>query len=195
MAVAGLGSSHALIGAPLNISGGTNGGAAYLYNTNGTLEMTFTNPAALSGDQFGVSLAAVGDDRVLIGANQGGASRPTGGFAYLFATNGTLLMTYTNPTPLAFDGFGFSVAAAGDSRVLIGALGDDVGANSAGVAYLYATANGGYTPGLNGFPSGTTVACGDACARRSNQVPGRPDQQRIEHPRHPVPMTALIHPT
>jgi len=58
-----------------------NGGAVYMFGTNGTLLMTFANPnpaytssgVATWGDFFGVSIAAIGDDRVLIGAPYDGA--------------------------------------------------------------------------------------------------------------------------
>ena len=39
----------------------------------------------------------------------------------MYSTNGTLLMTFYNPSPGAVSGLGFSVAAFGSDRVLIGA--------------------------------------------------------------------------
>jgi hypothetical protein len=44
------------------------------------------------------------------------------------------VLAITNPTPAAGDNFGYSVAAVGTDRVLIGAWGDDTGANDAGAA-------------------------------------------------------------
>jgi hypothetical protein len=128
-------------------------GAAYLFNTNGTLLTTFTNPIPVFSGQFGTAVAAVGNDRVLIGETQNGGT-PTGGAAYLFSTNGTLLITFNNPTPAAYEIFGSSVAAVGNNRVLIGALGDNTGAPGAGSAYLFST-NGTL---LNTFTNPTPTA-------------------------------------
>jgi microcystin-dependent protein len=137
--VAGLGSDRVLIGAYWDDSGAADAGAAYLFSTNGTLLTTFTNPTPAAGDWFGSSLAAVGSDRVLIGAYLDDTGAADAGAAYLFSTNGTLLTTFTNPTPAASDNFGRSVAAAGSDRVLIGAYRDDTGAADAGAAYLFST--------------------------------------------------------
>ena len=138
-AAAAVGSDRVLIGAPDNSTGAAAAGSAYLFSTNGTLLTTFTNPIPATGDNFGTSVAAVGSGRVLISAIDYGGSKGTGGAAYLFSTNGTLLNTFTNPTPAAFDYFGWSVAAVGSTRVLIGAYQDGTGAFQAGSAYLFST--------------------------------------------------------
>ncbi|MFO1514507.1 MAG: hypothetical protein U1F83_16625 [Verrucomicrobiota bacterium] len=83
---------------------------------------------------FGNKVAAVGDDRVLISSIKGALG---GGAVYLFSTNGSLLTTFTNPTPSPYDYFGRSIAAAND-RILIGNSAEDTGR---GVAYLF-SANG-----------------------------------------------------
>jgi len=138
VAVAAVGSDRVIIGAPDANTGANRAGTAYLFSTNGTLLTTVTNPVPVAADNFGFAVAAVGSDRVLIGAiaDGGGAS---GGAAYLFSTNGTLITTFTNPTPAAGDHFGQSVAAVGTNRVLIGANSDDTGAVNAGAAYLFST--------------------------------------------------------
>jgi len=56
------------------------------------------------------------------------------GAGYLFSTNGTLLTTFTNPSP-SFDYFGSAVAPLGSDRVLIGA--DRAG--QSGELYLFRT--------------------------------------------------------
>ena len=137
--VAAVGTDRVLIGAYGDNTGATDAGAAYLFGTDGTLLTTFTNPTPALGDYFGSSVAAVGTDRVLIGAIQDDTGAADAGTAYLFSTNGTLLTTFTNPTPAAGDRFGFSVAAVGTDRVLIGAYLDDTGAADAGAAYLFST--------------------------------------------------------
>jgi hypothetical protein len=137
--VAALGNDRVLIGASGADTGATDAGVAYLFSTNGTLLTTFTNPTPEASDLFGQSVAAVGSDRVLVGANNDHTGAAFAGAAYLFSTNGTLLTTFTNPTPAAGDRFGYSVAAVGSDRLLIGAYSDDTVALNAGAAYLFST--------------------------------------------------------
>ena len=153
--VAAVGSDRVLIGAAEDNLIAPDAGAAYLFSTNGTLLTTFTNPTPASNDWFGISVAAVGSDRVLIGADGDDTGALDAGAAYLFSTNGTLLTTFTNPTPAASDYFGHSVAAVGSDRVLIGAYQDNTGAADAGAAYLFST-NGTL---LTTFTNPTPAAC------------------------------------
>jgi FG-GAP repeat len=139
IAVAAMGDDRLLVGAAYDNTGASGAGSAYLFGTNGTLLNTFTNPIPAANDNFGTAVAAVGSDRVLVSAIDYGGVKGTGGAAYLFSTNGTLLTTITNPTPAAGDYFGWSVAAVGGTRVLIGAYGDGTGASQAGAAYLFST--------------------------------------------------------
>jgi hypothetical protein len=137
--VAAVGSDRVLIGAYLDNTGATDTGAAYLFSTNGALITTFTNPTPAANDAFGISVAAVGTDRVLIGCSRDDAGASDTGAAYLFSTNGTLLTMITNPMPYYLDLFGFSVAAVGTDRVIIGAPYDNTAAYTAGAAYLCST--------------------------------------------------------
>lgn len=138
LSVAAVGSDRVLIGAPQNDTGATQAGIAYLFNTNGSLELTFKNPVPVANDNFGSSVSALGNGRVVIGAVDYGASG-YGGAAYLFSTNGTLLTTFGNPTPAAYDFFGWSVSAVGRDRVLIGAYWDGSDLFRSGSAYLFST--------------------------------------------------------
>jgi len=137
--VAALGSDRFVVGAYLDDTGADNAGAAYLFNTNGTLLATFTNPTPAIDDGFGVLVAAVGKDRVLIASWNDSTGASHAGAAYLFNTNGVLLTTFTNPTPASFDTFSSAIAGVGTDRVLIGASDDDAGAANSGVAYLFRT--------------------------------------------------------
>jgi hypothetical protein len=137
--IVAMGTDRVLIGALYDNTGADYAGAAYLFSTNGTLLMTFTNPTPAANDFFGESVGAVGSDRVLIGASRDDTGATDAGAAYLFSTNGTLLTMFTNPMPAASDWFGSSVAAVGADRVLIGADGNDTGAHNAGAAYLFST--------------------------------------------------------
>jgi hypothetical protein len=146
-AVAAVGTDKILIGAEFARVDGFWAGAAYLFTTSGTLLCTFPNPNPVNNDHFGSSVATVGADRVLIGAS-GGFGGTNAGAAYLFSTNGTLLTTFSNPTPEVNDGFGYAVTEVGGNKVLIGAYGDSTGAPGAGSAYLFSLTGPPYVPGL-----------------------------------------------
>jgi len=95
-------------------------GIAYLFNTNGTLLTTFTNPAPSRADFFGNAALALGADRLLISAPEEDFVTTNTGVVYVFNTNGVLLSTFTNPAPTAFTGFGESMALLGTDRLIIG---------------------------------------------------------------------------
>lgn len=139
VSVAGVGTDRVLIGADQGNVGAWLAGVAYLFSTNGTLLTIFTNPTPADGDRFGASLAAMGSDQVLIGAYLDRSVSSHAGTVYLFRTNGALLTTLTNPTPAAYDYFGWSIAAVGSHAILIGASGDDTSASDSGAAYLFST--------------------------------------------------------
>jgi len=140
--VAALGTDRMIVGAYGDDVGATNAGAGYLFSNDGTLLTTFLKPTPAASDAFGYSVVAMGTDRVLIGAQGDDTGATNAGAAYLFSTNGTLLMTFTNPSPQLSDTFGSSVAALGPDRVLIGAHSDDMGATNAGVVYLFSSTDG-----------------------------------------------------
>jgi hypothetical protein len=142
------GNDRVIIGAPGDGSAAVKGGAAYLFRNDGTLLATFHHPIPaysspgfdnLVCDSFGGSVAAVGSDRVLIGAYGNNAPNGTryAGTAYLFSVSGTLLATLNNPDPRVGGSFGGAVAAAGSDRFLIGAPAFAFGAATSGKAYLY----------------------------------------------------------
>jgi hypothetical protein len=137
--VAAFGNDRVIIGAPEDDTGATNSGAAYLFGADGRLLTIFSNPTPADSDNFGNSVAALGNGRVLVGAPGDSTGAPAAGAAYLFRTNGTLLITLTNPTPAVFDSFGYTVAALGSDRLLIGAFSDDTGAVNGGVVYQFST--------------------------------------------------------
>ena len=139
VALAALGNDRVIIGASGYSTGASGAGVARLYDTSGTQLTIFTNPAPAASDAFGISVAAVGSDRILVGAYLDDAGAANAGSAYLFNTNGTLLTTIPNPTPASGEQFGFSVAAVGSSRVLIGAHLDTTGAKGSGSVYLFST--------------------------------------------------------
>lgn len=141
-AVTGVGTNRVLIGAHFDDTGATDAGAAYLFTLTGTLLTTFTNPTPAIGDRFGISVSAVGTDRVLIGADGDNTRATDAGAAYLFDLNGTLLTTFTNPAPATDDRFGIALAGQGADKIIIGAEGDDLPSpflDSVGAAYVFST--------------------------------------------------------
>jgi len=154
--VAGVSSNWVLVGAPGVAEGALpKVGRAYLFHTNGTLARTFTNPVPNAFANFGTSVIALDRDRVVIGADQQsrGAIAYTGE-AYVFHTNGTLLATITNPVPGELDAFGFSIAAMGVDRLVVGAYGATrAGLLDSGEVFLLGT-NGNLLAKLtNSYPS------------------------------------------
>jgi outer membrane protein assembly factor BamB len=128
--------SNMLVGAPFTNLGGTNTGAAYLFDPSGKLLRTFQQPNPAAGDWFGNGVAAVGNN-VLIGDLGDDSAAHDAGAAFLFdSTTGNVLLTLQEPTPHDSDWFGASVAAAG-SNLLVGAPLDHVNGVSAGGAYLF----------------------------------------------------------
>ena len=129
-----------LIGTPGDDTGALEAGSAYLFDsTNGVLLHTFSNPTPAEDESFGSSVF-LSEDKVFIGAyNDHIGAGPAVGSVYLYdATTGALLHTFNNPTPAAYDNFGYSVSVSGD-KVLIGASQE---ATNFGLAYLFDATTG-----------------------------------------------------
>ncbi len=135
---AAMGSDRLLIGASVERYLNTiSGGVAYLFSTNGMLFATFSNPTPANGGRFGSAVEALGGNQVLIGAAAESLVANQAGAAFLFNTNGTLLCSFTKPSPESLEFFGWSIAAMGSDRVVIGAYGAHVSPSALGAAYLY----------------------------------------------------------
>jgi len=116
-----------------------NGNAAII--ADGGLLQTFNNPTPEIGEQFGISVSINGNN-VLVGATFDDTGGAFSGTAYLYdSTTGNPLQTIPNPTPESSDKFGESVSIDGNN-VLVGAIGDNTGAVSAGSAYLFDATTG-----------------------------------------------------
>ena len=112
-----------------------NGGAVYLFDGNGNLINTLVSPQPVEFSQFGSALAAFGDD-LLVAEPRGFTGNLRAGVVHLFdGATGAFIRSYFNPTPVAFELFGNSVAASGNN-VLVGALRNERGP-VAGSAYLF----------------------------------------------------------
>ncbi len=172
--IAALG-NNVLVGVPGDDTGAINAGAVYLFDgTTGALLHTFLNPTPAINDEFGSSIAAVGNN-VLVGAYLDNTGASNAGAAYLFdGITGTLLKTFLSPTPDASDLFGTSVAAVGNN-VLIGADGDDTGANDAGAAYLFDSTTGNLLETfLNPTPAADDIFGQSVAALGNNVLVGAP---------------------
>ena len=126
--VAAWGSTHILIGAPLDPTGTSGGGVAYLFNAiTGSLVQVFLNPTPAANDGFGTAVLAFGAE-VVIGAP--GHDIPGGGFVFpaadagavyrYDAMSGALLGVIEDPLRFAGAGFGATLAAFGN-ELLVGA--------------------------------------------------------------------------
>jgi hypothetical protein len=133
-----------LIGAPRDDLDGTrDAGVAYLFNReSGDLVRRLHAPVLGAGDQFGASVALLGD-LAIVGAPRSDAGSRDAGVVYVFSVeSGELLHTLQRREPAASDFFGTSVAAAGENLV-IGAPGLDLGdVRDAGAAYVFNTKSG-----------------------------------------------------
>jgi len=134
--------STIVVGAYWDDAGTSNAGAAYVFDAaSGNLLRTLNNPTPASNDYFGYSVAVFGNT-VVVGAYGDNTGASDAGSAYVFdAVSGNLLRTLNNPTPIASDLFGISVAISG-STVVVGAYWDDTGASNAGSAYVFDAASG-----------------------------------------------------
>ena len=92
---------------------------------------------------------AISNDTIVVAAYGDDTGATDAGSAYVFdATSGNLLWTLNNPTPVAYDLFGKSVAVSG-STIVVGAYWDDTGATDAGSAYVFDAASGSLLRTLN----------------------------------------------
>ena len=140
--VAGL-DNKVLVGSPGATAGGQSTGEVYLFDSQtGALLQTFLNPTPQTMEQFGQSVAVVGD-KVLVGDPSDRTGVVIHGAAYLFDVNsGELLRTFVNPTPEDLDSFGYSLSAVGDNKIVVGDPHDDTVAEDAGATYLFDTETG-----------------------------------------------------
>lgn len=109
---------------------------------------TFHNPTPAAGDSFGSAMAALGSDRLLVGAPYDDTAATNAGAVYLFHANGTLLATFTNPNP-AIGPIGGAIATLGSDRVVIGSSGSVYLFTTNGA--LISTISGPAGPGSSGF--------------------------------------------
>lgn len=105
---------------------------------NPSLSTTLNNPAAATGDIFGVVVAA-SDELIAVAAHQddpGGVAN-AGSVYVLNADTGALVSTLNSPTPAAEDWFGNSVSISGGKVAVAAYKADPGGVSGAGSAFVY----------------------------------------------------------
>ena len=124
------------IGAAHDNTGADNAGVVYMFNAE-TKELvhTFLNPTPEFDDRFGVALTTL-DDYILIGAFNDHSGANAGGAVYMYDQSGTLLRTFTNPTPQPGDYFGERIVPFGNN-IVVGATKDHYGTNLGGAVYVF----------------------------------------------------------
>ena len=135
MSLFGVGTNRFAVGAPAHDEQGETLGSAYLFDRNGTLLATITNPTPLNRDSFGDAVAAAGPDRFVVGDSNDDRLLPNSGGVYLYDLAGNLLATVTNPAGTGADYFGATLASVGTNMFAAHAW--DAGDTSAGIVYLY----------------------------------------------------------
>lgn len=133
----------AVIGARYDdLPAGSDAGSASVWVRAGSTwsrQAVLTAADAAASDHFGSAVALSGDTAV-VGSRDDDHLGADAGSAYVFVRSGTSWVQQaklTAPDAAAGDVFGGSVAIVGDT-ILIGAIGDDVGANvNAGSTYVF----------------------------------------------------------
>jgi hypothetical protein len=165
------GTDDIIVGAPVSTTG-----AAYIYNgaSIGLPTRGATLTGELANDQFGWSVAIIGDvnddgmDDIAVGAPQYGATDIGRVYIYHGPVTGVAIVPSTILSGEAsFDGFGVSVAGAGDVNgdgiddLVVGAWLNDEGGSDAGKAYVF-----------YGSPTGLSQSNNDAITGDTNDKLG-----------------------
>ena len=124
-----------VVGAYLENTGATGAGAAYIFDINGNQLAKIQASDAEASDLFGRSVA-VSDTRIVVGAYLEDTTASSAGSAYIFDIDGNQIAKIQASDAEANDRFGWSVAVS-DTRIVVGAYGEDTNGSSAGSAYIF----------------------------------------------------------
>ena len=125
-----------LVGARFDDDGGSNAGAAYLYDIQtGDLIKKLTSPSPTAGDQFG-NAVSIENGNIAISAWLSDSAAAEGGAVFIFNTSNDNSITITAPSAADFDQFGASVSLSGN-QVAIGAPFRDSSETDTGSAYVF----------------------------------------------------------
>ena len=134
---------RAIVGAWREDAGGSDAGAAYVFERNGAGVWQEVQKLVASNAQtdyyFGHSVSISGD-RAVVGARWEDAAASRAGAAYVFERNGAGVWQEVQKLVASdagsFDEFGWSVSISGD-RAVVGSWLEDAGGTDAGAAYVY----------------------------------------------------------
>jgi len=136
-----------VVGAPFEDTNGSYAGSAYIFDIdgNGIAKIQAFDPPGTSdaeeNDNFGSSVA-VSDTRIVVGAYGEDTTASSAGAAYIFDIDGNgiaKIQAFDPPGTSdaeASDLFGYSVAVS-DTRIVVGAYGEDTNGSYAGSAYIF----------------------------------------------------------
>ena len=127
--------TRVVVGAYQDDDKGTDSGSAYIYDTDGTFISKITAPDGAASDYFGNSVSAT-ESRIVVGTYYADDNGSNSGSAYIYDTNGNFIQKITAPDGAASDYFGISVSTS-DTRIVVGAYGDDDKGSVSGSAYIF----------------------------------------------------------
>jgi cysteine-rich repeat protein len=141
-----------LVGAPFDHAGSAKSGAAYLFNgSTGALLSTLMKATRVANDDYGFKVAALGTDKMLVGARRDDGGALNAGAVYLYrAPNGELLATFQKGIPGGDEDFGRTIVAVDTMKFFVGAPMDNSVEIEAGAVYAFrdrSCGNGTLNPG------------------------------------------------
>jgi FG-GAP repeat len=112
-------------------------GAVHVYSKTGAFIRTLVDPQPFGNEQFGVSVAALEGDKLVVGANFDRQNSVGIGGAFLFdLPSGGMLKSLDNPVKVETTNFGIQLATW-NNRLLVAAHAYNGPAFASGIAYLY----------------------------------------------------------
>jgi len=123
-----------------SVERGLEAGIAYIFNQDGTLEVTLENPTPEHRDWFGRNIKAVNDDLFFVSAIFDNTGAPITGSTYLYNLQGELLQTINNPTPGFNEHFGNGIEIIGEDVFISANFDGNFGGgnvNGPGAVYIY----------------------------------------------------------
>ena len=121
------------VGAPFyEPSGFSNSGIAYIYNADGTNQVTLNADSIVTNNRFGYSIAT-GGGKVAVGAY--GYSIYSGA-VFIYDEDGTNRIKVTASDAASYDYFGYSIAIA-NNKLIVGAYGHEDTGSAQGCVYVY----------------------------------------------------------
>ena len=155
-----IGNSKVAVGARKEDAGGSDAGAVYVYNLDGTGEVKITASDAAANDEFG-SAVAIANNKVYVGSPRGELSSGTGS-VYIYNLDGSGESKITASDGINYAKFGSSLAT-GHDKLVVGAEGE------VGAVYVY-DLDGSNEVKITASDGAMTDKFGHAVAIGSNKI-------------------------